>query len=43
MTTNAPSIPIDHMVVGTLKEQIVQIGNAVPPPLIKAIVETMIA
>ena len=34
--------PIDHMVVGTLKEQIVQIGNAVPPPLIKAIVETII-
>ena len=31
--------PSDYVVCGTTKEKIVQIGNAVPPPLIKAIVE----
>ena len=31
--------PSDYKVLGTTKEKIVQIGNAVPPPLIKAIVE----
>jgi len=34
--------PKDHIVCGNRKEQIVQIGNAVPPPLIKAIVENII-
>jgi DNA (cytosine-5)-methyltransferase 1 len=31
--------PSDYIVCGSNKEQIIQIGNAVPPPLIKAIVE----
>ncbi len=31
--------PADYKLTGSLKEQIVQIGNAVPPPLIKQIVE----
>jgi DNA (cytosine-5)-methyltransferase 1 len=31
--------PADYIIYGSIKEQIVQIGNAVPPPLIKAIVE----
>ena len=31
--------PVNHIVCGNIKEQIIQIGNAVPPPLIKAIVE----
>jgi DNA-methyltransferase (dcm) len=31
--------PANHIVCGNIKEQIIQIGNAVPPPLIKAIVE----
>lgn len=31
--------PADYIVCGTTKEQIIQIGNAVPPPLIRAIVE----
>ena len=31
--------PVDYIVSGTNKEKIIQIGNAVPPPLIKAIVE----
>lgn len=31
--------PADYIVCGTNKDQIIQIGNAVPPPLIKAIVE----
>jgi DNA (cytosine-5)-methyltransferase 1 len=35
--------PKEHIVLGTMKEQIVQIGNAVPPPLIKAIVEAIIS
>jgi DNA (cytosine-5)-methyltransferase 1 len=34
--------PSDYKVCGTIKEKIVQIGNAVPPPLIKAIVEKII-
>jgi DNA (cytosine-5)-methyltransferase 1 len=34
--------PIDYIVCGTTKEKIVQIGNAVPPPLIRAIVEKII-
>ena len=31
--------PKDYIVCGTNKDKIIQIGNAVPPPLIKAIVE----
>lgn len=34
--------PADYIVKGTKKEQIIQIGNAVPPPLIKAIVSHII-
>lgn len=34
--------PKDYIVKGNTKEQITQIGNAVPPPLIKAIVECVI-
>ena len=34
--------PANHIVCGSIKEQIIQIGNAVPPPLIKAIVEKVI-
>lgn len=34
--------PPEHIVLGTTKEKITQIGNAVPPPLIKAIVEMII-
>ena len=34
--------PEDYIVCGNIKEQIIQIGNAVPPPLIKAIVENII-
>ena len=34
--------PSDYIVCGTTKEKIVQIGNAVPPPLIRAIVEKII-
>jgi DNA (cytosine-5)-methyltransferase 1 len=34
--------PKDYIVCGNRKEKIVQIGNAVPPPLIKTIVETII-
>lgn len=34
--------PVNHIVCGNIKEQIIQIGNAVPPPLIKAIVEKVI-
>lgn len=34
--------PKDYIVNGNIKEQIIQIGNAVPPPLIKAIVENII-
>ncbi len=34
--------PSDYKLCGNMKEQIVQIGNAVPPPLIKAVVEKII-
>jgi DNA (cytosine-5)-methyltransferase 1 len=34
--------PADYIVCGNIKEQIIQIGNAVPPPLIKALVENII-
>jgi DNA (cytosine-5)-methyltransferase 1 len=34
--------PYDYLVCGTKKEKIIQIGNAVPPPLIKAVVEKII-
>jgi DNA (cytosine-5)-methyltransferase 1 len=34
--------PSDYIVCGNTKEKIVQIGNAVPPPLIKAVVEKII-
>lgn len=34
--------PAEYTVLGTVKEQITQIGNAVPPPLIKSIVECVI-
>ena len=35
--------PSDYIVCGNTKEKIVQIGNAVPPPLIKAVVERIIS
>jgi DNA (cytosine-5)-methyltransferase 1 len=34
--------PLNYIICGNTKEQIIQIGNAVPPPLIKAIVENII-
>ena len=34
--------PKDYIFSGNVKEQIIQIGNAVPPPLIRQIVETII-
>lgn len=34
--------PEDYKICGTDKDKIIQIGNAVPPPLIKAIVENII-
>lgn len=34
--------PADYIVKGTTKKQIVQIGNAVPPPLIKLVVERIL-
>jgi DNA (cytosine-5)-methyltransferase 1 len=34
--------PSDYKLCGNIKEQIVQIGNAVPPPLIRAVVEKII-
>ncbi len=34
--------PADYVVLGTPKEQYVQIGNAVPPPLIKAVVSSIL-
>ena len=33
--------PEDYKIEGNLKQQIIQIGNAVPPPLIKQIVEKL--
>lgn len=33
--------PEDYIIYGTKKEQITQIGNAIPPPLIKTIVEAI--
>lgn len=34
--------PKDYIVKGSIREQIIQIGNAVPPPLIKAIVKNIV-
>jgi DNA (cytosine-5)-methyltransferase 1 len=34
--------PIDYILCGNIKEKIVQIGNAVPPPLIKAVVNQIL-
>jgi DNA (cytosine-5)-methyltransferase 1 len=34
--------PLDYIICGSNKEKIIQIGNAVPPPLIKAIVQNII-
>lgn len=34
--------PADYIVCGNNKEKIIQIGNAVPPPLIRAIVEKIV-
>jgi DNA (cytosine-5)-methyltransferase 1 len=34
--------PSDYKVLGSVKEQITQIGNAVPPPLVKSIVENIL-
>jgi DNA (cytosine-5)-methyltransferase 1 len=34
--------PEDYNIIGSDKEKIIQIGNAVPPPLIKSIVENII-
>jgi DNA (cytosine-5)-methyltransferase 1 len=34
--------PSDYILCGNIKEKIVQIGNAVPPPLIKAVVEKVV-
>jgi DNA (cytosine-5)-methyltransferase 1 len=34
--------PLDYVMAGTYKDQIIQIGNAVPPPLVKSIVEHII-
>ena len=34
--------PSDFEILGNLKQKIVQIGNAVPPPLVKKIVESLI-
>jgi DNA (cytosine-5)-methyltransferase 1 len=34
--------PADYKIAGNLKQKIVQIGNSVPPGLIKLIVENMI-
>jgi DNA (cytosine-5)-methyltransferase 1 len=31
--------PANYIVCGTNKDKIIQIGNSVPPPLIRAIVE----
>jgi len=34
--------PSDYILCGNVKDQIVQIGNAVPPPLIKAVIQQVI-
>ena len=34
--------PMEHIVCGSDKEKIIQIGNAVPPPLIRAIVSSVV-
>ena len=34
--------PADYKIAGSLKQQIIQIGNAVPPGLIKLIAEQLI-
>ena len=34
--------PADYQIAGNLKQKTVQIGNAVPPPLIKQIAETLV-
>jgi DNA (cytosine-5)-methyltransferase 1 len=34
--------PSDYILCGSIKDQIVQIGNAVPPPLIKAVIQQVI-
>lgn len=34
--------PSDYYIAGSYKDQIIQIGNAVPPPLVKSIVEHII-
>jgi DNA (cytosine-5)-methyltransferase 1 len=34
--------PSDYKVLGSVKEQITQIGNAVPPPLVKSIVKNIL-
>jgi DNA (cytosine-5)-methyltransferase 1 len=33
--------PADYKLLGTVSEQVIQVGNAVPPPMIKAIVEAL--
>ena len=33
--------PADYKLLGTVSEQVIQVGNAVPPPMIKAIVESL--
>ena len=33
--------PADYKLTGTVSEQVIQVGNAVPPPMIKAIVEAL--
>jgi len=35
--------PADYVVCGSYKDKIIQIGNAVPPPLVKSIVEHIIS
>ena len=34
--------PVDYIIMGSVKEQVVQIGNAVPPPLIHAVVSSIL-
>lgn len=35
--------PPDYIVCGTTKEQVIQIGNAVPPPLVKTVVQHILS